>query len=213
MLADVTILKLMPKHSGTFIEVSSESFQRLKTRCGTLGLNPDTMGDDLVAAWLKQNHEALEQESASALAAQLRRGLMAERFFEGLPNEACIKDSSSRIVWANDLFIRMSGKSGMEELWYKKPGEIWTSQEDQKRVQDILQWDQRVVTTQKPFCHVDAVRHGDRNRYRLGIRFPVLFSNTREVLLIGSLGIDFATEEDARKAHETLRLSADWIAL
>ena len=201
------IIRRFMKNS-TIIEVSVETFQRLQARCKTLDIDPYSLGDQLVDSWLRQNLESLEGVYAS----MLRRTFMAQQYFETLPHEACIKDTSSRIMWANSLFEKMAGKN-LEELFGKGPGEIWTKDEDQEFVQEVLHRDQEVIATRKALCRINKIRHGDRLRHRLTVRFPVTYSKTGDVLLIGTLGLDFATETAVNEARENIRLNGEWIAL
>lgn len=177
--------------------------RQLADKCKELGRTVEQLSADIVRAWL-----AKETQDARHLS-KLTRLMFAQSFIENVPVEACIKDRQSRLIWCNELFRNMVAASSFQEIANKPPEEIW--KRDLERAKMIRSLDSEVIDKRKPLCHVDVIRYrGDFIRPRVGIRFPFLNPDTNEVDLIGTLGIDFATREDAQAAHRAIKIEGNW---
>src|SRR5215469_2748567 len=89
------------------------------------------------AAGKRVGGEASYEGLPPNLSKPLAELLAARSFMEWLPHDACIKNSASRVVWCNGLFVQTAGADNIEAVLNKDSFEIWSR--DRERAERIRQ--------------------------------------------------------------------------
>lgn len=152
------------------------------------GGDGNIVGHMAILADIRENKRMREVLRAS----EERFGL----FMAHLPGVAFMKDVEGRYVYVNRGFEKKMGIDA-EHCMGKRDDQLWAA----PFAEEFMAGDRSVVETGRPLNSVEAVPPMDRPRYFRVIKFPVLDSE-RKVMLVGGVAIDI-TEQ--RRASEALR--------
>ena len=115
-----------PSQDLMMIALSPELIAKVRNKCKTLNMSLEEVAAPLFTSWLSAPSQNAPDRSneLQTVPERFARMLAAETFMEWMPNEACIKDTASRLIWCNGLFTQMTGKP-FEAIVNKDPFEIW----------------------------------------------------------------------------------------